>query len=747
MITENIRGSINSRINLGFFLLFMMISSSIWAQQDPYEKENLNVFQQWITWNNSGSLLVNHLQKEADKLYVARSEKITMLKTKEDWLKRQEEVKSTLSDIMGEFPKKDPLNVRGTGIIKMDGYRIEKIVYESTPGSYVTGCVFIPNKVNGRIPAVLNVMGHDREGFRTELYQIIIGNLVKRGIIVLAIDPPGQGEHVQYFDSKLNFSSVGYSVVEHCYFSNQCFLSGISSAKYFIWEGMRGIDYLISRKDVDSERIGVTGFSGGGCIAPYIAAYDKRVKVLVPCSWPTASKRQLETKGVQDGETVFVGGLKRGISFEDLLEVRAPKPTLMTFVSRDQYLSVQAAREEYLEASKAYKAFGNEDNLEYVEDDSQHWMTPKIRLAIYAFFMKHFNISGVPEEEDVQILSEQQLTVTPTGQISTSYGGDMIFDLNKKTSDKLVLRLEMLRKDVGNRLSTINQKAKDISGFVFPENYHQKSFFNGRYRREGYSVGKYAIMGEGEYPIPILLFEPTGQINKQTAIVYLHEEGKAFEAKVGGEIEELVKAGYAVAAVDLLDFGEMKNTAGRALIPGNMGVLIGRSVVGIQAGDIVRVVNFLKTINGVDMNIGAIAIGRACIPLIHAAAFDSTIKSIILKRPLISYRTVVMNRMYKIGLTKTGSAGIQHPYEVDFSWGIANVLSGYDLPDLLGKIVPRKVAMINIQDENLETAEDELINRDMQFPRSAYSLLGVEGNLRIIRDDKDIGSILKWTFD
>jgi dienelactone hydrolase len=747
MITENIRGSINSRINLGFFLLFMMISSSIWAQQDPYEKENLNVFQQWITWNNSGSLLVNHLQKEADKLYVARSEKITMLKTKEDWLKRQEEVKSTLSDIMGEFPKKDPLNVRVTGIIKMDGYRIEKIVYESTPGSYVTGCVFIPNKVNGRIPAVLNVMGHDREGFRTELYQIIIGNLVKRGIIVLAIDPPGQGEHVQYFDSKLNFSSVGYSVVEHCYFSNQCFLSGISSAKYFIWEGMRGIDYLISRKDVDSERIGVTGFSGGGCIAPYIAAYDKRVKVLVPCSWPTASKRQLETKGVQDGETVFVGGLKRGISFEDLLEVRAPKPTLMTFVSRDQYLSVQAAREEYLEASKAYKAFGNEDNLEYVEDDSQHWMTPKIRLAIYAFFMKHFNISGVPEEEDVQILSEQQLTVTPTGQISTSYGGDMIFDLNKKTSDKLVLRLEMLRKDVGNRLSTINQKAKDISGFVFPENYHQKSFFNGRYRREGYSVGKYAIMGEGEYPIPILLFEPTGQINKQTAIVYLHEEGKAFEAKVGGEIEELVKAGYAVAAVDLLDFGEMKNTAGRALIPGNMGVLIGRSVVGIQAGDIVRVVNFLKTINGVDMNIGAIAIGRACIPLIHAAAFDSTIKSIILKRPLISYRTVVMNRMYKIGLTKTGSAGIQHPYEVDFSWGIANVLSGYDLPDLLGKIVPRKVAMINIQDENLETAEDELINRDMQFPRSAYSLLGVEGNLRIIRDDKDIGSILKWTFD
>jgi hypothetical protein len=82
-------------------------------------------------------------------------------------------------------------------------------------------------------------------------------------MIVFAIDPPGQGEHVQYYDTSVKFSSVGYTVIEHCYFGNQGFLSGISSARFFIWDGIRAIDYLISRKEVDASKIGVTGFSGG----------------------------------------------------------------------------------------------------------------------------------------------------------------------------------------------------------------------------------------------------------------------------------------------------------------------------------------------------------------------------------------------------------------------------------------------------------------------------------------------------
>ena len=209
-----------------------------------------------------------------------------------------------------------------TGVIKKEGYRIEKIVFESFPGFYVTGCLFIPAKIKGKAAAILNVIGHEQESFRAELDQVIILNLVKKGMIVFAIDPIGQGEHVQYYDPSVNFSSIGYSVIEHCYFGNQCFLSGFSSARYFIWDGIRAIDYLLTRKEVDPERIGVTGFSGGGTVTSYLGAFDERVKVIVPCSWSNATRRQLETKGAQDAEATLVHSVAKGITFEDLIEVR-----------------------------------------------------------------------------------------------------------------------------------------------------------------------------------------------------------------------------------------------------------------------------------------------------------------------------------------------------------------------------------------------------------------------------------------
>jgi cephalosporin-C deacetylase-like acetyl esterase len=711
------------------------------------EEENLNVFQQWIRWNNSGSLLINHLTKQAMDYYVIRDMEIAKLKTKSDWAKRQNLIKDKLMEIVGPFPEKTPLNPRITGTIKKEGYRIDKIVYESMPGFYVTGCLYVPDVIKGKAPAILNVIGHNQEAFRAPLYQVINYNLVMKGMIVFAIDPPGQGEHVQYFDPKINFSSVGYTVIEHCYFGNQCFLSGSSAARYFIWDGIRAIDYLVNRKDVDSKKIGVTGFSGGGTVTSYISAFDERVKVSIPCSWATLNRRLLETKGGQDGESIFPNGVAEGITFEDLLEVRAPKPVLMTFTSRDEYLCLQGAREAFSEAKMTYNALGREDNLAMVEDDSKHWMTPKIRLAIYSFFMKHFNIQGDPSEREAEILSQEELKVTPTGQISTSLGGDMIFDVNKREAEKLIQNLEEDRKSIEKHLSEVKVKAKEISGFIAPAGEEVKPFINGRYQREGYSVGKYTIMGEGDYAIPILLFVPNDNKARHPALIYLHPQGKVTEAKPGGEIEKLVTKGYVVAAADVIGVGETANTAVRDPACGYSAVTIARSVVGIQAGDIIRVVNYLKSKDDIDPSkIGAVGINEMCIPLIHAAAFDTSISNIIFIGSLISYRSIVMNRIFKIGLTPTGNKGTGHPYEVDFAWGVANVLSAYDLPDLLGCLAPRKVAMADLKDQSLKSASDDLIKQDMSFPRAVYSFKGVSENLKIISLCENSDDIYEWCF-
>lgn len=727
-------------------LCTLLCAETSYAQTDSV-KENLNVFHDFIRWNNPGTFSLNFLINQTDKYYDQRDEQIAKLKTKSDWQQRQLVVRKKLDALIGKLPAKTPLNAEVTGIVKKDGYTIEKILFQPVPGYYATGCLYIPDNLTGKAPAILNVIGHDQPSFREQHYQVIITNLLKKGMIVFAIDPPGQGEHVQYYDSALKFSAAGYSVLEHVYFGNVCFLSGTPSAKYFIWDGIRAIDYLLTRKEVDGDRIGATGFSGGGAISAYVAAYDDRVKVVVPCSWPIAYRALIQAKGIQDAETLFIGGLKNGITFEDFIEVRAPKPALMTFTSRDEYLVMQGARDALNETRKVYKAFGKENNVQLVEDDYKHWMTPKIRLKIYDFFQEHFNLSGDSAEVETDLARAEELMVTPTGQIQTYKGGKMIFDLNKEVSLQLIDKLNASRKNANTHLANVVATAKKISGYIQPAMGNDKPFINGTYQRNGYKAQLDIVPGENrDYAIPVLLFTPNDD-KQHPAVIYLNAKGKYADAQPGGEIEKLVQQGYIVAAPDILGFGETKRTAGREHTDGYTAVLIGRSMVGIQAGDIVRVANYLKAQPAVNYNkIGAIAIDETCLALMHAAAFDTSIKNITLIRPLASYRSVVMNRLYKIGVTNRPTGNYWHPSEVDFNWGIASVLTGYDLPDLIGAIAPRKVTLADVRNSMLEPASKELIDEDFDFPRKSFEIRNASPNLKFV-NNAGSGTLATWSFE
>ncbi len=340
--------------------------------------------------------------------------------------------------------------------------------------------------------------------------------------------------------------------------------------------------------------------------------------------------------------------------------------------------------------------------------------------------------------------------MTPTGQISTSLGGDMIFDVNRKETDKLIENLEKSRKDIEKHLGEVKVKSKRNFRVYCADGKIMKPFINGRYQREGYSVGKYAIMGEGDYAIPILLFVPNDNTVKHPALIYLHPGGKVTEAKPGGEIERLVRGGYVVVAADLPGVGETKNTIANGQGKADAGytaLLIGRSVVGLQAGDIIRVAHFLKTRSDIDTTkIGAMAIDEMCLPLIHAAAFDLSVKNVILIGSLLSYRSIAMNRICKIGLTTIEQGGTHDPYEIDFEWGVAGVLKAYDLPDLIGCIAPRKVTMSDIKDHTLKSASEDLIKLELGFPVAVYTSKGIPGNLRITPSGENIVDLVDWSF-
>jgi len=694
--------------------------------------ENLNLINKYLKGASAGVMQINHLNDLAFKYYDLRNAEISKLSSRSEWIKRQKYVKSILNEIVGPFPPKTPLNPRVTGILKKDGYRVEKIMIESMPGYYVTGCLFIPDGIKGKRPAILDNIGHSEGSFRKESYQNVIHNFVRKGFIVFAIDPVGQAEKEDYYDPLTKKSIVEEGEDAHCYFGNQCFISGFSVAKYFIWDGIRAIDYLCSRKEVDPERIGVTGLSGGGTVTSYLCAFDDRIKAAAPYNWAIYDKWLMETHGEQGAETYIYHGLLHGITFADLLEVRAPKPTLMIKTTRD-YLPIQAAREAYTEIMKAYKASGKEEDLGLIEDDAEHQFTRKNNEATYAFFQKYLDLPGDPSEAEVEMISREELKVSPTGRISTYFSdAETIFSLNKKATEPLIKNIEESRKNITIHLEKVREKSIELSGYKVPDN-DLKPFFSGRYKRDGYSIEKYLLSGEGNCIIPLLVFVPDGK-KKFPSVIYLYPEGKGAQSAIGGQIEELVKEGFIVAAPDLFGVGETKNKfrSYHPVIMDYCAFLIGRSTVGIQAGDVSRVVNYLKSRDDVEKdNISAVSIGEMGPVLLHAAIFDNSIKHVVIIGSPLSYKSIVFNKYYEVSLSCT----------------VAGALTAYDLPDLIACLAPGKIVLAELKDQMLDPTPADLVDQELGFPRLVYANKNASGNLRIQSTPESLVSLVKWCFE
>ena len=186
-----------------------------------------------------------------------------------------ESVRSRIRECFGEFPEKTPLKARVVKTIERDKYRIENVIFESRPGFMVTGNLYVPTGHNQPLPAVLGVCGHSTNGKAAEAYQSFSQSLARQGFVVFIIDPVGQGERLQYLsDSPKRRYPIG--VGEHIQMGNQQTLVGEFLGSWFAWDGIRGLDYLLSRPEVDPKAIGVTGNSGGGTQTTWLCGLESR---------------------------------------------------------------------------------------------------------------------------------------------------------------------------------------------------------------------------------------------------------------------------------------------------------------------------------------------------------------------------------------------------------------------------------------------------------------------------------------
>ena len=395
------------------------------------------------------SPLESWLNETAQQQLAKRKAEVRAVTTTEAAGARQKVVRAKLMKAIGGLPDyKGPLNARVTGKLEAGAYIIEKVVYESLPKYYVTADLYRP-KAAGKHPAILYPMGHWAEG--KPAAQRMAANFAIKGFVVLVFDPMGQGERLTAYDSRLGASLVGGGVEQHWMAGTQSILIGETFARYHIWDAKRSLDYLVSRPEVDADRIGVTGCSGGGTVTTYISALDDRVKVAAPACY-IQSFEVLFPGPVGDSEQSLPGFLSSGLDITDYIELFAPKPWLISSTERD-YFTPAGAKAAYEEARDWYKVFGVEDRVKWVVGPGGHGTPLEVREAIYEWMIKWLkNGKGSKDEEQVHMYSNQELQATRSGQVAVEYGSRDLQEIlkenlaaKKKQGSTAELRAELTR--------------------------------------------------------------------------------------------------------------------------------------------------------------------------------------------------------------------------------------------------------------------------------------------------------------
>jgi dienelactone hydrolase len=314
-----------------------------------------------------------------------------------------------------------------TGIIEADDYVIEKLVIETIPDYWMSALLYRPRKLVGRHPGVISPCGHSPVGKAAATYQTLHINLVKRGYIVLTYDPVGQAERSQFWDATKSKSRFNLVCGEHAVLGNPLYLLGTNLARYRIWDGIRAIDYLASLPEVDPERIGCVGNSGGGTLTAYIAALDPRVKTAAICCYITTLPRRMDNRieadPDADPEQDIFGFVSEGIDHAGLVALRAPRPTLLG-TARFDFFPIEGARESFAEAKKLYETVGAGDRIGRLEAAEKHGLSLPLRKGVYAFFDRWLagrKVEGEVEEIAVKVRPANELLACKDGQVNLTY--------------------------------------------------------------------------------------------------------------------------------------------------------------------------------------------------------------------------------------------------------------------------------------------------------------------------------------
>lgn len=553
----------------------------------------------------------------------ARREAVAALNGTEAIFDRQQDIREAFVDALGGFPERTPLNAQVVATGEGDGFRYEKIIFESQPGHHVTGVLFLPT-TPGPYPGVIVPCGHSSNGKAAETYQRASILLARNGMAAFCYDPIGQGERY-YFYKEDDSGPLFGPTLQHTVMGVGAIALGSNLATYRIWDGIRALDYLESREDIDAERLACTGNSGGGTLTAYIMALDERVSVAAASCYLTSFEYLLTTIGPQDAEQNIFGQLAFGMDHSDYIMLRAPKPTLVLCATHD-YFAAAGTWQSYRENAWINTQLSSSHTLSIAEANENHGFSKPLRQAMVQWMSRW--LLGVDEaiiEPDFEILSDEEMLCTATGRVIDLPGHHSIFDLIAKDADKKAALRSVWKRTtdgVAQRAKVLELiGARDADILPEPSARIVDSETTNGTRKERLVIES----APGIY-LPGTLYTHGDDVEAVT--LYLSEEG---HESLPGKVSALIGAlpeNHAALALDLRGLGETRSNftshnwdeyVGADWVDYYRAYLLGKTYVGMRTDDIMQGVAWLN-LTYPDATVSLWAEDLAAVPALHAVA-------------------------------------------------------------------------------------------------------------------------------
>lgn len=619
------------------------------------------------------------------------------LETQADAEAYVQHVRAAIRECFGAEPERCELDARVTGVVEREAYAIEKIIFHSRPGFPVTANLYLPRNVELPRPGVVGTCGHSLTGKAEPAYQAFAQGLARLGYVCLIFDPIGQGERLQYVRDDLT-SWVGVGVREHLYAGNQQFLVGEFLGMWRAWDGIRALDYLLTRDEVDPRHLGVTGNSGGGTMTTWLCGVEPRWTMAAPSCFVTTFRHNMENELPADTEQCPPKALTLGLDHADFLAAQAPDPVRILAKEQD-FFDVRGSEQALTRLQRLYRLLGHEANVSLFTGPTPHGFTQENRQAMYEWFDHATGVTPPRAEPEITVEEAQTLWCTPDGQVATLEGTRSVFQFTQEKSRQLAAE-RTPESCQGEALVAAVREVLKVDAARRPPSARQDSSPPYRILRSRRDANypllyacTYAIETEPRILAIVYMLSQNSWNSRpprlgNRAILYVAHRSSDAELKSEPLIKELMAAEPEVPlfTCDVRGIGEsLPNTCGDQTFDDPYGcdffyaihsLMLDHPYLGQKTWDVLQVLAWLAGNGYRDVHL--VGKGWGALSATFAALLSPHVTQITLKNALESYASVAESEKYNWPLATL----------------LPNVLAHFDLPDCYRALEAKQLRQI-----------------------------------------------------